>query len=221
MLAITQHTAKKTDMKKGITYFAGLIFLVIVGYNSVYFKKLDEAKASKTNFDPKSYARKYFDKEVIPGLDNAIELNQLLRAIKIQKDSAFTKYSHALGIGNIAYFMVNGKGRITSLNENDVSVSVVGDSTRTAANIATEFVFGNAIRDASGKLNINAFNNTMDFNNVSAEINKIVRQEVLPPFKTSVQKGDSISFAGAIELNGGHLNTDRIEILPVQLKIVR
>jgi hypothetical protein len=60
----------------------------------------------------------------------------------------------------------------------------------------------------------------MDFNNVSAEINKIVRAEVLPAFKKSVVKEDTVQFAGALELNKEHLNVGDIEIIPVELKII-
>jgi hypothetical protein len=61
----------------------------------------------------------------------------------------------------------------------------------------------------------------MDFNTVSSEINKIVRTEVLPPFKAMVKNGDSIQFAGALELNKAHLNVEDMEVIPVQLKIIK
>ena len=125
-----------------------------------------------------------------------------------------------MGIGNIRYFLVKGEGQVLSINENDVTVLAVADSNKKAIRIATEFVFGNAIRDASGKIDINEFSNTMDFNSVSAEINKIIRSQVLPQFKAKVKKGDTVQFAGAIELNKEHLNVEDIELMPVQLKIV-
>jgi hypothetical protein len=59
----------------------------------------------------------------------------------------------------------------------------------------------------------------MELNNIAAEVDKIVRNEVLPPFKSVVKKGDTISFAGAFELNQEHINLDRIEVIPVTLKI--
>lgn len=196
-----------------------LIALALVAYNSVYFKKLDEVKASSKKFDAKNYARKYYNDKLTPALQNAVEVNQLLSLLKSNKEQAFSQYSHALGIGNIRYFLVKGEGQVRSLNENDVSVLTKTDTTQKELRIATEFVFGNAIRDASGKIDINDFANTIDFNNVSSEINKIVRAEVLPPFKSSVKQGDIVQFAGAIELNKEHLNVEDIEVIPVQLKI--
>jgi predicted lipoprotein len=111
----------------------------------------------------------------MPSLPDAVEINQLLSLLQINKEQTFEKYGHALGIGNIRYFLVKGEGQVTSINENDVIVLAKADSNQKSIRIATEFVFGNAIRDASGRIDINEFANTMDFNNVSEEIKKIVR----------------------------------------------
>jgi hypothetical protein len=59
----------------------------------------------------------------------------------------------------------------------------------------------------------------MDFNNVSAEINKIIRTKVLPSFKANAKKGIAIRFVGAIELNKEHLDLSHIEIVPVEVNI--
>ena len=115
-------------------------------------------------------------------------------------------------------FLVNGKGVITSIQEDDVQVSML-DSNQSIS-IATEYIFGNAVRDATGLININEFSNTMDFNNVSAEINKIIRQKVLPSFKSNGKKGNKIEFTGAIELNKEHFNVSHIEVIPIEIKIM-
>jgi predicted lipoprotein len=87
--------------------------------------------------------------------------------------------------------------------------------------IATEFVYGNAIRDASGLVNLNEFANTTEFNDVSECINKIIRNEVLPPFARNAKQGDRIKFTGAIELNQIHLDLKTIEVVPIQLSIAK
>jgi predicted lipoprotein len=110
---------------------------------------------------------------------------------------------------------VKGKGTITSINEDDIAVSL--DSSKQSITVATEYIFGNAVRDATGLININEFNNTMDFNNISAELNKIIREKVLPPFKQQAKKGDRIAFTGAIELNKEHLDLSNIEVMPVRV----
>jgi predicted lipoprotein len=99
-------------------------------------------------------------------------------------------------------------------------VQLQNDSSKQNITIATEYIFGNAVRDATGMININEFNNTMDFNNVSAEINKIIREKVLPSFKANIQNGDRIEFVGAIELNKEHLDLSNIEVIPVRVTVM-
>jgi len=203
-----------------LKYTILIITLLVVAYNSVYFKKLDEVKAnSSKEFDAKSYATKYFNTKLMPALNKAVEINQLITLIQKEKDKTFDKYSHALGIGNIRFFLVKGEGEITAINESDVSVLAKTDSSERKVLIETEFVFGNAIRDAAGLIDINEFKNTMDFNNVSAELNKIVRSKILPPFKANARKGDTVQFFGAIELNREYPDIEKIEIIPISLKI--
>ncbi|MDR6808587.1 putative lipoprotein [Dyadobacter sp. BE34] len=207
-------------MPKPIRYLLYVAVIALLAYNSVYFKKLDEVKAGTGAFDAAGYAKDFWAKKLMPGLPKAVELGALTAQLKTEKDKAFEQHSHALGIGNIGYFLVKGKGTVTDVSENEVSVALsVGGEGAGNVRIATEYIFGNAVRDASGAIDINAFTNSMDFNNVSAEINKLIRKKVIPPFKSNVQKGDRVAFHGAIELNRGHLQLNSIEIIPVSLQI--
>src|SRR5215831_14540728 len=193
--------------------------IIIVAYNSVYFKKLDEVKASKaaTEFNAAQYAQTFWNTKLIPNLSKAVDLNQLTAMLSTDPAKTFDTYSHALGIGNLRYFLVKGKGTITSVNEDDVSVLLQSDSSKKTITLATEYIFGNAVRDATGLINVNEFKNTMDFNNVSAELNKIIREKVLPTFKQKAKKGDTVEFTGAIELNKEHFDLSKIEVIPIRI----
>src|SRR5690606_15646116 len=182
---------------------------------SVYFKKLDEVKAETLgSFDAEAYTEELWKEKLIPSLDQAVQLDSLLLLLKQQPDEAFAKYSNALGIGNIKYFMVQGNGEVLSVDENTVAVKLADNPQ--AVRIATEYIYGNEIRDASGLIPMTEFKNTMDFNNVSAALNKKVRTEVMPPFKKRVTKGTKLKFYGAIELNQKYLDLNAIEIIPVK-----
>lgn len=202
-------------MPKPIRYLLYVAVLALLAYNSVYFKKLDEVKAGATAFDAAGYAREFWQKKLTPGISKAVDLNALTTLLKTDKEKAFSAHSHALGIGNIRYFLVKGEGVVRGVNENEVTLEVGGKEVR----IAIEYIFGNAVRDASGAIDINAFTNSMDFNNVSAEINKLIREKVVPPFKSKVKPGDRVAFCGAIELNREHLQVNDMEVIPVSLQI--
>jgi predicted lipoprotein len=203
-----------------IKYLLLGLAILLLGWFSVNIKKLDAVSAARAaeNFDATIYANRFWKEKLLPGLDKAVELDTLLSLLHTEKDSAFTTYSHALGIGNIRYFLVRGEGAVSAINADDISLILTGDSTRVG--IETEYIFGNAVRDASGLIDINDFKNTMDFNNVSVALNTIIRKQVLPPFSAAVKKGSRLRFTGAIELNSEHLKTDHIKIMPVQLTLL-
>ena len=204
---------------KAAKYIILIVVVVAAAYNSVYFKKLDEVNASRSakQFNAAAYAQTFWTTKLIPNLDKAIDITQLTTMLSTNAPKTFDTYSHALGIGNLRYFLVKGKGTLASVNEDDVSILLQLDTSRQILTLATEYIFGNAIRDATGLINVNDFTNTMDLNNVSAELNKIIREKVLPPFKQQAKKGDKVEFTGAIELNKEHLDISKIEVIPVRI----
>lgn len=208
---------------KALKYIIVIGIAAVVLYNSVYFTKLDEHKSSQsaTEFNATVYANKFWNSNLIPNLNKSVELSTLTELLSTNPDKAFNDYSHALGIGNLRYFLIKGKGEIESVQDDNVTVIFETETKKQQIILATEYIFGNAVRDASGLININEFTNTMDFNNVSAEINKIIREQVLPPFKQKVNTGNLIEFTGAIELNKEHLTLSNIEVIPIQIKIVQ
>ena len=209
-------------MMKILKYLIALVVVLFIGYNSVYFKKLSVVKAGIADgkFNTEEYTRTFWDIKLMPSLNKAIEINTLIQLLKTNPDKAFDDHAHALGIGNLQYFMVKGEGQVISINENNVELAISGAQSQ-KVKIAIEYVYGNAVRDASGLLDMNEFDNTVEFNEVSAGINKIIRNDVLPSFKKAVAVKDTVQFVGAIELNRKFLNLDDIEITPVQVKLVK
>ncbi len=206
-------------MKKIIKYITGLIVGIMVLYNSVYFMPLDEKMASEEDltFDPKSFVGDLWNPQMISSYDSAIEVSNLANILSEDIDLAFDKYGSSLGIGNIAYFKVKGTGSVLMVNENNLLMTV-GDQ---IIELETEFIFGNAIRDASGLISINDFDRSSDMNSISEAINEKIRKEVIPDFRNQVAVGDRVRFTGAIELNKVHLKFDQPEVIPVTIEILR
>ncbi len=205
---------------KTIRYLLIIGLLILVGYNSIYFKKLDVYKAENTEkqFDAGSFADAYLQK-LAPVIKSSIDIDSLHVLLSGSPAKAFDKYSNALGIGNIKYFLTQGKATVMAVNESSIKIETQ-DSSRFPLTIATEYVYGNAIRDASGLISLNDFTSTSDLNNVSAAINKKIREQLLPAFKAAVKPGDTIAFEGAFELNKQHPDLQHIEIIPVNLRVL-
>lgn len=205
-------------MKKGIKYTIGMIIIGIVLYNSMYFRPLDEKLAEDTEevFDAQTFVDQLWGEALQEVYRSATDLNALFTSLRENKIETFEKESEALGIGNIGYFKVKVEGTVLQINENNVLLLSNGQ----VVEIETEFIFGNAVRDASGLIRINDFDETSDFNNISEAINQTIRSKVVPDFRAAVEKGDRVIVYGAIQLNKAHLDLEQPEVVPVYIEIV-
>ncbi len=205
-------------MQKGMKYITGIAILGIVLYNSIYIRPLDEklAEEQEVEFDAPSFVAELWSRSLLSVYDSAPFLHQLLDRLKQDPIQVFEQEAQALGIGNIGYFKVQGEGKVLSIHENNVLVDVEGQTVE----METEFIFGNAVRDASGLIKPNDYDKTADFNSISEAINDKIRAEVIPVFRTKAEVGATIRFKGALELNKAHLNLEKLEIIPVSIDVI-
>jgi predicted lipoprotein len=209
-------------MNHSIKYLLVFVAMVLIAYKSVYVKKLSSMKVvSGEKFDAVSFSKKLWEEKLPAKLDSAIELTTFISAIKSNPPEAFSKYTNALGIGNYRYAMIRATGTVTEIAEDDISLVVNSSDSLLTVKLATEFIYGNAIRDASALVDVKDFPNTMDLNNISEELNRQVRKTVLPPFRDAVKKGNNLSIVGAIEINKQHIRWNELEIIPLRLQFVQ
>ncbi len=153
-------------------------------------------------------------------MDSAVDLSVFIQAVATDKDAALKKYTNALAIGNYRYALIKTQATVTTVNEDEVMIQIPVSDLVMKAVLATEYIYGNAIRDASALVDVKDFPNTSDLNSISEEMNKIVRTTVLPSFKKEVKKGDKVNVIAAVELNKEHIKWNGLELLPVRLQIV-
>lgn len=203
--------------RKPIKYSIGILVIGLLGYNSVYFQPLDKklADGNEISFDAKDYVEGIWGNELRMVYKDAPDIALLIDSLEQNTVAAFETYGYALGIGNIGYFRVQGVGLVTAVNNNNVLLQVGSH----VIEVETEFVYGNAIRDASGLVKLNDYDNSSDFNSISESINEKIRKELIPEFRSKVKIGDKVRFEGAIELNKAHLKLSRIEVIPITLQI--
>lgn len=208
-------------MNKWIKIGLVAVLVILLGYNSVYVEKLsDRHKKNGTHTDATALAGQIWQERVPGKLDSAVVLDSLKGMIERGDQDVFSEYTHALDIGNYRYALVKGSATVDALNEDDIRLLVKGQDPF-AATLVTEFVYGNTLRDALGLFSLTDFPDTKDLNNISAALNKIVRSQVVPSFKTKLKPGALIDFVGAIQINEAHVHFDGIEIVPLRVKIVQ
>lgn len=209
-------------MNKYIKYLLLVVVVGLVAYKSVYIKKLSTMViATGDKFDAVTFSKKLWEEKLPAKLDSAIGLTEFIKAVQLNSSDAFSKHSNALGIGNYRYALIKTDAVVTKLGDDDNTLQINSGDSLMIVKLATEFIYGNAIRDASALVDVKDFPNTMDLNNISEELNRTVRKTVLPSFKEKVKKGDKINLTGAIEINKEHLRWTGLEIIPIRLQIVQ
>jgi predicted lipoprotein len=179
---------------------AGAIIGFLV-YYSVSFERLDDVREQrqKEAFNPSAYARDFWDRQLLSVLDQAVDVNELIELFNTNMNEAIQRYGKAPGVSRRYAYLVKGRGTILTTGEDSLTVSVREPQATPEIKIMLGFYIpGNAVRDASGRIDVSQFSDTMKFNEISREINKIVVDDVIRPFlhrKPGV--GQTLKFFGA------------------------
>lgn len=204
-------------MKTRVWNILLVVFIGFLLYNSVYFDSLADKKAMATDqvFDAASFSKDIMDTKMdaLP----AIAMVDFLNAADVNFDLLMESEGKRLGVSNERYFMVEGEGILIETEEDNVILQME-DRANSKIEIATGFIYGNTLRDASGLVSISDYAKTMDFNNISIELNKRVRDEVLPSFIKKVKVGSRVKFKGALKVNITNFDGD-LRIIPVHLTL--
>jgi predicted lipoprotein len=206
-------------MNKIFKYGIVIVTTVLVIFLSLDIQKLDEVKTGNadSNINPDDYAISFWKNELPGCIEKAINADNLINLLKTDPQKAINEYSHQLGISHTYYFILKGSGKIISVEEEYL---IVETDEKNKVQIATSFIFGNAVRDASGKVDIDDFINMTAFNNVSVAINKLVKDQVVEGLKALARPEMLLQFAGATEISEEDMNPDAVRIIPVSINFM-
>lgn len=203
-------------MAKPLKIIVAIAAALLLVYFSLDIRKLDDVKNKTEGFDLATYIRVLWERDLPELARQAADISPLLQALQNDPETTCRVRGHKLGISQTVYFFAQGSGMIASLDEENVVVTL-GDGRQ--VRVATDFIFGNAVREASGLINIDDFLNMTDFNNVSVALNKRVKENVAIPLRNAATPGMSVTFAGAFEVNEKKPDIEAIRIIPVLAEV--
>ncbi|MBN2807826.1 MAG: DUF2291 family protein [Prolixibacteraceae bacterium] len=206
-------------MKKNVKYGIVIVAAVFIVLFSLDIQKLDKHNAMDIpgNFNAAAYARDVWNNKMPTVVGSAPDLISLMQLLGSNPEEAFENFGIKLGISNTYYFIAKGEGTVKQLNEENLVLDVENGM---QIQLAVDFIFGNAVRDGSGTVDIDDFVNMTDFNMVSIELNNIVKKEIVPQLNELAQPGIKIGFAGTFAINENDVNIRNIRIVPVSVKII-
>jgi predicted lipoprotein len=181
---------------------------------------LKTATAEKVagKFDATAFAENFWTEKLLPTASKTVSAEVLLPAIQANPSGAKTNYSRSVGLSDSYFYFLHGEGKIISVSDDAVLISVTENSTNAEIALQTGLVFGDAIRDGTGLLNVNDYPNSQDFNDISAALNHIVETRVLQKLREQAKIGAKISFAGCAEVDDESTDLKPLKIIPIQTK---
>jgi predicted lipoprotein len=180
---------------------AGLGLLLLCGSFDLQNLEKRRAQTKASQFDAADYARGFWDARLPEILDQSPEARSLVHLFNTNMDAAIQQ-GQTLGESRVHAYLLQGMGTVVAVDKKGIALKLAESDPGALVRILTGlFISGNAIRDASGLVDVSAFSDTMKFNRISSEINKIVVTEVIKPFLAeSPEPGQRVRFIGAAEL---------------------
>lgn len=201
-------------MKYSKTILTAVIACLAI-YFSFYTENLTERRNRelKDQYSPEQLVSITLNDSLQSLEQKAVSISMLAEGIKANAEDFATKHGKVLGIGSPIFYVVKGECVNAKLIDNEEIHATVGGVSIT---IPVKYIFGNNLRDASGWFDIDDFKNTMDFNAVSAELNKHVSKK-LAEFKMPAEN-DTLKFLGAAAITPHSSDISSLTIIPYTLK---
>lgn len=200
----------------GISALIGLVLL----YLSFDIVPLDERAETTAGEDVAEMVAVYFEETLPAVMLDAPQPCGLLKTLETEDSNGWEKYGQQTAIGNRYYFLISGQGQVNTVEDDFITVTFGTGEAQCTFRISTVYIFGNEIRDASGKLQLKEVGSLPTFNSLSESINERVRKQVVAPFLKSVKEGKTIQVQGAFALNRRLGWDPDVEIKPIQLQFI-
>lgn len=173
-----------------------------------------QEKAEAALFNAAEYVESFWSGPLLAATSNAVDASELLDAFEQDFEATAERFGHRLGLSGHSSYLVSGEGQIIAVEETAVTIALrEGGPVEVIIEIGP--VFGNAIRDGSGLLNVSDFENAQDFNALSAELNILVEEQVLPSLVAGATVGDKLRFVGGVEVGDSGGAPAALTLVPV------
>jgi predicted lipoprotein len=211
-------------MRRALIWLSGIIALAGVCWLFPLFHIVPLERAAKekadAKFDPAQFANKFWNETLSKSLDKSVSAEILLATIQTNAALAKQKFSHSVGVSDSYTYFLSGKGRVLAVSDEEISLTVNPGSTNADVTLQMGLLFGNAVRDGTGLLNVNDYPNSQDFNGISEALNHLVETQVQPKLREQAKVGATVHFVGCAEVNDETTDLKPLKVVPVGAEII-
>jgi len=166
--------------------------------------------------DVSGFAERFWNEKLLSAAVPAVEAAPLVAALVQDPALAAQKYGRRAGVGGKTFFLVSGTGRVASVDHTGAWIDVGGAQIPRVL-LLTGPVFGNALRDVTGLLNLSDYR-SVDFNSLSTALNQLCETRAQPVLQR-VGAGASISFLAAGEIDDASQAEPILRLAPIRVEV--
>ena len=194
-----------------------VLYAVFPPFHVRSLKVVREAQQSK-QFNPIEFAAEFWNRSLLPAAEQAADASNVLDEINSDPKSAREQFGRTVGVGSSFFLFLRGDGRVVSADENHIGLTLKPYGDEAQIMIELGFVFGNAVRDATGLVKASNYPNAQEFNDISAALNSLVEINVLPQLQQIAKVGSRIHFVGCAEVGDEDMELKPLKLVPILVK---
>jgi predicted lipoprotein len=181
-------------------------------------KQVKEQIAS-TQFNATNFIERFWNDQLLQATDRAADVEKVLAMIAVQPQAAREQFGRSVGISSSYYFFLRGTGRVVSVSDDNIGLSLKAEGDEADVLVPLGLVFGNAVRDGTGLLNSSTFPNAQEFNDIAAGLNNLVETRVLPELQRLAVVGKRVQFVGCVEVADEEQDLKPLKLVPISVKL--
>lgn len=209
-------------MKRFLPRIIGLVFFVsfCVAFPPIHIrsKKARQDAIAETTFNPAAFVGKFWTERLLPASGQAADAEKILAVVAESPGKVREQFGRTVGISSSYGIHIRGKGRVVSISEDAVGLAVLSKDDVADVTIPLGFLVSNIVRDGTGLLNSSSYPNAQEFNEIAAELNKIVEEKVMPEVKRVAVVGKQLEFVGCVEVEDEETDLKPLDVVPISVK---
>ena len=176
---------------------------------------------TKSVFSPAEFGAAEFPRIKSAIEERAVDAATLAAAVAKDKDAAVKQYGLEPSKSGVAastgtVICVKFTGVVGKGDSGEYAVDVAGVPTTFAVHVQTgPAIYGTDLRDATGTISFQQFDNQIDYQKVGSALNNEVKKQILSKVDTAALSGKTVSIVGAFKLS----NPNKWLVTPVRLDV--
>jgi hypothetical protein len=204
-----------------VRYLAWLVVAasVLAIWPPLHIHRLLSSTTGQTDSGETLQARRIADSfwngTLAAGALNALDIRTLVALLQTQPAAA-QRYGHTADYGGSPYYLLQGTGRVTAIDSTGLWLDV-GAQGGMKVLLLVGPIFGNALRDATGKLPMNDLGFTQ-FNAVSEELDRLAESQGQAGLRGGVKVGALLRILAAADVDDSR-GYPVLELAPIRIAL--